>query len=104
VRNPILLHVEEPIVSLCLLRHAVDYAAFDGEPVRTLFTVISPTVPAHLRILAQLSLLLRDEPLRHLLAERAPDAAIDERIAAVERDAARPPAAAGGKGPAEHDR
>ncbi len=88
VRNPILLHVEEPVVSLGLLAHAVDYGAVDGVPVRALFTVISPTVPAHLRMLAQLSLLLRDEALRRLLEQGAADDAILGRIASLEHTAA----------------
>jgi PTS system nitrogen regulatory IIA component len=70
VRNPIVLHVEAPFVTLCLLRHPVDFDAVDGNPVHALFTVISPSVPAHLRILAQLGFVLRDEGLRRLLAHR----------------------------------
>jgi PTS system nitrogen regulatory IIA component len=85
VRNPILLQVKEPTVSLCLLRQSVDFGAIDGQPVHALFTVISPTVPTHLRILAALSLLLHDEELRRLLQDRAPAASIFERIHALER-------------------
>src|SRR5581483_2968557 len=33
VRNPIVLHVTQPFVSLCLLRHPVDFDAIDGRPV-----------------------------------------------------------------------
>src|SRR5207247_6599604 len=57
VRNPILLQVQQPLVSLCLLARPVDFDAIDGEPVHVLFTVISPTVSVHLRMLAELSLL-----------------------------------------------
>ena len=70
-RNPILLHVEQPLVALCLLRHPVDFDAVDGIPVHALFVVISPTVPVHLKILARLGLVLRDADLRRLLKERA---------------------------------
>src|SRR5207247_9667103 len=58
VRNPILLQVQEPTVSLCLLREPVDFGAIAGLPVHALFTVITPPVPPPLRILAELSLLL----------------------------------------------
>src|SRR6266571_2922069 len=45
VRNPILLHVAAPFVTLCLLRHPVEFGALDGKPVHALFTVISTNVP-----------------------------------------------------------
>jgi PTS system nitrogen regulatory IIA component len=91
VRNPILLQVVEPQVTLCLLRHPVDFDALDGKPVFALFTVVSPTVPAHLKTLARLSLALRDPGVRHLLERRAPGAALLERIREIEpRPAARP--------------
>jgi len=93
VRNPILLHVAEPLVSLCLLRHAVDFGAVDAKPVHALFVLVSPSVPAHLRILAHLGFVLRDAELRRLLRTRASTEAIMARIAAVEKgtqgDAAR---------------
>jgi nitrogen PTS system EIIA component len=84
VRNPIVLHVEQPFVTLCLLRRAVDFDALDGKPVHALFMVVSPTVPVHLRILGQLGFLLRDEELRRLLRDRAPADAIIDRMAMVE--------------------
>jgi len=87
VRNPILLQVKEPTVSLCLLRDAVDFDAIDGVPVHALFIVISPTVPIHLRVLAELSHLLHDEELRLLLQQRAPADLVFERIRASEREA-----------------
>lgn len=84
VRNPILLQVGEPRVTLCLLRHPVDFAAIDGRPVFALFTVVSPTVPGHLRILAQLGYVLRDGVLKALLTARAPAADILARIRQLE--------------------
>jgi len=84
VRNPILLHVTKPFVALALLRHPVDFDALDGKPVNALFLVVSPTVPAHLRILAQLGSLLRDAELRRLLHANAPTAALTQRIAELE--------------------
>lgn len=71
VRNPIVLHVDAPFVTLCLLRYPVEFGAVDGKPVHALFTLISPSVPTHLRMLAQLSFVLRDDDLRSLLARRA---------------------------------
>jgi PTS system nitrogen regulatory IIA component len=84
VRNPILLHVTAPFVTLCLLREPVDFDAVDGKPVHALFTVVSSNVPGHLRILGQLGFVLHDEDLRGLLARRAPAADIVARVRAVE--------------------
>lgn len=87
VRSPILLHIERPFVTLCLLEHAVDFDAVDGLPVHALFTVVSPSIPAHLRILAQLGLALRDDGLRRALRARADAEAI---LAAIENVEDRP--------------
>jgi len=96
VRNPILLHVTRPFVTLCLLRHPVAFDAIDGQPVHALFTVVSANVPSHLRILAQLAAALRDGEMRRLLRAAAPAAAILERVAALDaRTAARGTPAAG---------
>ena len=84
VRNPILLHVAAPFVTLCLLRHPVDFGALDGQPVHALFTVISANVPGHLRILGQLGFALHDEALRRLLIRRAPGSDILTRVQAIE--------------------
>ena len=84
VRQPIVLAVEDPFVTLCLLRHAVEFGAIDGQPVHALFMVVSPTVPAHLRILAQLGFLMRDDMLRDMLRRRAPAEEIIGRIELLE--------------------
>ena len=84
VRNPIVLHVATPFVTLCLLRHPVEFDALDGQPVHALFTVISANVPGHLRILGQLGFALHDEELRQLLTRRAPPSEILTRVQAVE--------------------
>lgn len=84
VRNPILLNLTEPFVSLCLLRHPVAFDAVDGKPVRTLFVLVSPSIPVHLRILALLGFVLRDAELRQALHARPANDAILSRIAAIE--------------------
>ena len=100
VRNPILLQVQQPLVSLCLLARPVDFDAIDGEPVHVLFTVISPTVSVHLRMLAELSLLLQDPELRERLNRRAPAAALIDRMRALEQ---RAPRRAAARDPAEEE-
>jgi PTS system nitrogen regulatory IIA component len=89
VRNPILLHVTRPFVSLCLLRHPVEFGAVDGLPVSTLFVLVSPNIPVHLQILAKLSFVLRDVELRRLLSEAAPTDSILERISVLDADLGR---------------
>ena len=90
VRNPILLHVARPFVSLCFLAHPVDFDAVDGQPVHALFVLVSPSVPVHLRILAQLGFVLRDVEFRRLVRGAAPTDEILRRLAALEAEV--PPA------------
>lgn len=84
VRNPIVLHIARPFVTLGLLEHPIDFAAVDGKPVHALFMVVSPLVPTHLRILAQLGFVLRDSELRDLLRSRAAAAEILDRLELIE--------------------
>jgi PTS system nitrogen regulatory IIA component len=81
VRNPILLHVDRPLVALFLLRHPVDFDSIDGRPVHAVFFVVSSSIPVHLRILAELGFALRDTVLRELLLDRASDEQILNRLA-----------------------
>ena len=59
-RNPVLLHVTRPTVTLCFLENPVDFHAFDGQPVRVLFTLITPTVRYHLHLLSKLGFALKN--------------------------------------------
>ncbi|MCK6486512.1 MAG: PTS sugar transporter subunit IIA [Phycisphaerae bacterium] len=60
VRNPIVLHVPRPSITLCFLEQAIEFGALDGRPVRVLFTMISPTIRAHLHMMSHLAFALRD--------------------------------------------
>lgn len=60
VRNPIILHVNQPLVALCFLEQPIEFEALDGLPVHTLFTIVSPTIKAHLNLLSRISFGLRD--------------------------------------------
>jgi nitrogen PTS system EIIA component len=64
VRNPIVMHISRPMVTLCFLERPVDFGALDGQPVHTLFTLVSPMIRAHLHLLSHLSFALR-EPRFH---------------------------------------
>jgi PTS system nitrogen regulatory IIA component len=69
------------------LREAVPFDAVDGKPVHALFTVISSSVPTHLRVLSQLGFVLRDKTLRGLLEQRAAAAAVLARVRELEQQA-----------------
>lgn len=70
VRNPVVLHVPEPSVTLCFLKKPIDFKAVDGVPVSTLFTIISPTVRSHLHLLSRIAFVLRDPEVMSVLARR----------------------------------
>jgi PTS system nitrogen regulatory IIA component len=79
VRSPIVLHVAQPMITLCFLAQPIEFDAMDGQPVHTLFSVISPTVRAHLHLLSRLAFSLRDPGFKSaLLAQQAPDVILRE--------------------------
>jgi nitrogen PTS system EIIA component len=82
VRNPIVLRVPTPQVTLCFLATPVDFDALDGKPVFALFSLVSPTVRTHLHLLSHLAYLLQDAALKAALARRA---APEEILAEVRR-------------------
>jgi PTS system nitrogen regulatory IIA component len=71
VRNPVVLHVSKPSMTLCFLEHPIDFGAIDGQPVSTLFTLISPTVRAHLHILSRLGFVLQNKEFKAVLKRQA---------------------------------
>lgn len=94
VRMPVVLDVDEAIVSLSFLAEPVDFGAADGTPVTILFTMVTPTVHGHLHLLAALAYLLRDEAFLSGLKAAAPAEGLLARVAEVER----PGAGRGGAG------
>jgi len=87
-RNPIVLHLEKPLVALCFLERAIDFGALDGRPVQTLFAVISPSVRAHLHLLSRVSFALRDPEFKALLLAQA---GREELLVAIRRISASQP-------------
>lgn len=85
VRNPVVLAVQEPLVSLFFLAEPVDFQAVDGEPVFALFLLVTPNVRSHLHLLSRLSTLLRSPQLSQLLARRAPDAELLAQMEELEQ-------------------
>jgi PTS system nitrogen regulatory IIA component len=93
VRNPIVLHLSRPMVTLCFLEHAVDFGALDRQPVTTLFTIISPTVRAHLYLLSRLAFALRDPGFKGAVLRHASREEIFESLRRVENSMTPAPAA-----------
>lgn len=81
VRNPVILHLERPMITVCFLERPVDFGALDGQPVQALFTLISPTVRAHLHLLSRLSYALRDPAFKEAVVRQA---SREELMAAAE--------------------
>jgi PTS system nitrogen regulatory IIA component len=66
-RNPVLLHVSRPAVTLGFLENPIDFHSLDGQPVRILFTLVTPTLRSHLHLLSLLGFVLKDRGFRKVL-------------------------------------
>ena len=84
VRNPVVLHVTQPSIWLCFLKHPINFGAPDGQPVSILFTLISPTVRAHLHLLSRLSFALLDKDFKAALSRQAPREELMEMVSSIE--------------------
>jgi nitrogen PTS system EIIA component len=71
VRNPIVLHLPNPSITLCFLESPIPFDSVDGKPVHTLFTLVSPTVRSHLHLLSRLTFALRGSPFREAIGNQA---------------------------------
>jgi PTS system nitrogen regulatory IIA component len=90
VRNPIVLNVSRPMVTLCFLEKAVDFAALDGKPVHVLFSLVCPTTRSHLQMLSRLSFALHDPNLKEVVLHQGPRELILQEARRVEAGLARP--------------
>ncbi|MGH7144293.1 MAG: PTS sugar transporter subunit IIA [Planctomycetota bacterium] len=90
VRNPVVLHVTRPMITLGFLDNPISFGALDGQPVRILFALISPTVKAHLHILSRLGFVLRVPEFKAALKR---EASREELMASLERAEATLPTA-----------
>lgn len=85
VRNPIVLRLSPPAVTLCFLETPVDFSAIDAMPVHTLFLITSPSVETHLHLLSRLSFGLRDPGVRAALGLREAAGRILEAFGNLEK-------------------
>lgn len=71
LRSPVVLNIDEPLVSLCFLKNAVDFKASDRKPVSILFVLVSPSTKMHLLMLSRLSFCLQDPEFQKYLRMKA---------------------------------
>jgi nitrogen PTS system EIIA component len=67
VRNPLVLNVDQPIVTLCFLEKPIEFLSLDGQPVFCLFTIVAPTVRSHLYLLSRLAFILRNPDFKNTI-------------------------------------
>jgi len=89
VRAPIVQHGVQPAIALCTLAQPVDFGARDGKPVHTLFLLATPTVNAHLQMLARLASALHDAGFKSAVLRRAPAEEILAHARRVDASAAK---------------
>jgi PTS system nitrogen regulatory IIA component len=102
-------HVRQPIVapgvpgtlSVSYLRSPVDFGAPDGMPVGTVFLIVSPTVRAHLQMLAHVARALLDPGFLGALDRRASTEELAAEAARIEAAPAAAPAPKRGEGGAD---
>ena len=70
-RYPVVTHIPHALVSICFLEKPVDYGAIDGKPVHCLFTLISPTVRSHLKMLSRIAYALRNPNVKKALENQS---------------------------------
>jgi PTS system nitrogen regulatory IIA component len=99
VRSPVVFPGTAGTIALCFLDVPLDINAPDGQPVETLFLLVSPTIETHLQLLSQISLALLDPGFKALVLRRA---SVEQIHAAAERVEATfrasPPVSPAGKG------
>lgn len=79
VRHAIVLSVPHSLATLAVLERAIVGSAETAAPIRMLFTLISPTLRAHVQMLSSLSRALQDPGFRScVLGMRPPEAILRE--------------------------
>ena len=85
VRDPIVLPITKPSLSICFLSSPIDFDAIDGKPVHTFFLLLSTTISGHLQLLARVAYLLRDPALVDMLIRREKKGPLLEKIRSIEQ-------------------
>jgi len=72
MRNPVVLTIDRPSITLCFLKEPVDFKAIDHKPVDIVFTLLTPNVKEHMAILSRLAYCLQNQRLLDCLRVKAP--------------------------------
>jgi PTS system nitrogen regulatory IIA component len=99
VRNPIVLHVHRPLVTVGFLDQPVDFGALDGKPVQALFSLICPTMRTHLLVLSRLSFALHDPNFHAVVMRQGTREDLLQEARRIEAVLETPAAAAKPEGP-----
>ena len=81
-RTPLVIHGQPSRVAVAFLRQPLDFGAIDGAPVSTIFTIMTPTIKAHLYILSRLAMAVRTPQWHEALLRAAPT---DELLTVLEK-------------------
>lgn len=84
-RNPELIHLLRPTVSLFFLENPVDFQALDGQPVQILLTLLAPSNRVHLHLLSLLGFALQDATFRQVLQAQSSREQIFATLEQLER-------------------
>src|SRR5271166_6138193 len=80
VRVPVVVNAPSPVFGVFFLRQPIEMHALDGQPVHTLFVLLSLTPKQHLELLARLAFLFRQKEFITLLRQRSNPETIVEWI------------------------
>jgi len=83
-RNPIVLSVEKPIVSIVFPEHPIEFNAIDRQPVFIFFLLVSTTVRTHLHLLSRIAFVVQNPQVKKLLHARSPAEALLPALQAAE--------------------
>jgi nitrogen PTS system EIIA component len=86
VRNPILVQLPAPKISLSYLAHPIEYGALDGKAVHILFSMLTPDLRTHLHLLSQLIFCLGDHRFRRVLGHEFDHEAILSATREIEKE------------------
>ncbi len=85
-RNPLILDIKKPSITLCFLEKPIEFNAIDGKPVTILFTILSNTVNIHLKMLSRLAYTIANKDFLEFLLKKPKPNEIIEMIKKFETE------------------
>jgi PTS system nitrogen regulatory IIA component len=80
IRNPIVLNLPKPTVTLAYLESPIDFKAIDGKPVNIFFTFISPSIRIHLHLLSRFGVVMQNQEFNNILRKPGTREEISEAL------------------------